>query len=213
MTPDEAGIRASLRAFPYRTAAAEAHPAPGGSEERGLRPAAVAVTVVAGPAVLLTRRTPSLRSHSGQFALPGGKADAGETSEVAARRELGEELGVWLSPEAVLGRLDDYPTRSGYVITPVVLWTGEHSGPLRPQQAEVAQVFRIPFADLDIEPQFVSIPESDRPVIRLPLARIGAGSGFLHAPTAAVLHQFREVVLHGRHTRVAHLEQPVFAWR
>jgi hypothetical protein len=69
------------------------------------------------------------------------------------------------------------------------------------------------FADLAIEPQFVAIPESERPVIRLPLARIGAGSGFLHAPTDAVLHQFREVVLRGRHTRVAHFEQPVFAWR
>lgn len=201
--PGEAGIRAALRAFPSRAA--------GGDPDT--RPAAVAVTVVEGPAVLLTRRTPSLRSHAGQFALPGGKADPGETSEVAARRELAEELGVVLPPEAVLGRLDDYPTRSGYVITPVVLWAGEHRGPLRPQRSEVAEVFRIPFRDLDIEPQFVRIPESDRPVIRLPLASIGAGSGFLHAPTAAVLHQFREVVLRGRHTRVAHFEQPVFAWR
>ncbi|MQA14541.1 MAG: NUDIX domain-containing protein [Pseudonocardiaceae bacterium] len=195
--PGRARIHAALRAFPRRAEAADGH-----------RPAAVAVTVVAGPAVLLTRRASSLRAHAGQYALPGGRADPGETSLQAARRELAEELGMELAPGAVLGLLDDYVTRSGYVITPVVLWAGDHTGPLRPREAEVAEVFRIPFADLDVEPQFVAIPESDRPVIRLPLR-----GGYLHAPTAAVLHQFREVVLGGRHTRVAHLEQPVFAWR
>jgi hypothetical protein len=115
---------------------------------------------------------------------------------------------MWLPPDAVLGALDDYATRSGYVITPVVLWAGEHGEPLHPNEDEVAEVFDIPFTDLDVEPVFVAIPESDRPVIRLPLR-----GGWLHAPTAAVLHQFREVVLRGRRTRVAHLEQPVFAWR
>ena len=45
-------------------------------------------------------------------------------------------------------------------------------------------------------------------MIQLPL--LGT---LVHAPTAAMLHQFGEVVLHGRPTRVAHFEQPVFAWR
>jgi 8-oxo-dGTP pyrophosphatase MutT (NUDIX family) len=193
-------IQETLRRFPRR-----------GSRRRGARPAAVAITVVSndgGPAVLLTRRADSLRTHPGQYALPGGRIDPGESAVDAALRELAEELGIRLTPDAALGLLDDYLTRSGYLITPVVVWAGELDQPPRPQEAEVAEVFAIPFHDLDVEPVFVAIPESDRPVIRLPLR-----GGWLHAPTAAVLHQFREVVLHRRRTRVAHLEQPVFAWR
>jgi hypothetical protein len=125
----------------------------------------------------------------------------------AALRELTEELGLALGRSDVLGQLDDYSTRSGYVITPVVVWAGR-VGRLRPNPAEVAAVYGIPVPQLDVEPLFVSIPESAAPVIRVPLM-----GRFVHAPTGAVLHQFREVVLHGRATRVAHLEQPVFAWR
>jgi hypothetical protein len=104
-----------------------------------------------------------------------------------------------LPPESVLGLLDDYETRSGFVITPVVAWAGEHSEPLH---LPVARVVVVAFADLDVEPVFVASGESDRPVIRLPLH-----GEWLHAPTAAVLYQFREVVLHRRRTRVAHLEE------
>jgi hypothetical protein len=84
----------------------------------------------------------------------------------------------------------------------VVLWLGQPP-PLVPNPAEVAE-----FADLDVTPQYVTIPESDRPVIQLPLL-----GRFVHAPTAAVLFQFREVAIRHRMTRVAHFEQPVFAWR
>jgi hypothetical protein len=83
-----------------------------------------------------------------------------------------------------------------------------HDGAFTPQEAEVARVHVVPLADLDVAPELVTIPESDRPVIRLPLL-----GGWVHAPTAAVVHQFSEVVLHGRGTRVDHYEQPVFAWR
>ena len=107
----------------------------------------------------------------------------------------------------MLGLLDDYPTRSGYVITPVVLWAGP-MGQLRPNPDEVASVHVATFADLAVEPRFVSIPESDAPVVQLPLF-----GHLIHAPTAAVLYQFRELALRGRITRVSHLEQPVFAWR
>ncbi len=195
----------ALRRFPRRGTRRNAW------RTRRARPAAVAITVIvgsSGPAVLITRRADSLRAHPGQYALPGGRLDPGESAPDAALRELAEDLGIRLPPESVLGLLDDYVTRSGYVITPVVVWAGECDQPLRPQETEVAEVFAIPFADLDVEPVFVAIPESDRPVIRLPMR-----GGWLHAPTAAVLHQFREVVLHRRRTRVAHLEQPVFAWR
>ena len=60
----------------------------------------------------------------------------------------------------------------------------------------------------DDSPRFVSIPESDRPVVQVPL-----GGDLIHAPTGAVLVQFRWVGLDGRlDERVADFEQPVFAW-
>ena len=178
----------------------------------GRRPAAVAVVVLSDEqgraCFLLTRRAASLRARARQWALPGGRLDPGETAAAAALRELEEELGLRLPPAAVLGLLDDYPTRSGFVITPVVMWGGRDVEPA-PNPAEVASVYRVPLADLDAPdvPRLVSIPESDRPVIQVPIL-----SSLVHAPTAAVLYQFREVVVHGRPTRVDHFEQPVWAW-
>jgi len=179
----------------------------------GRKPAAVALVLLADEegrgCFLLTKRAPTLRAHTGQWALPGGRIDAGESPPEAALRELYEELGLRLGDETVLGVLDDYPTRSGFVITPVVFWA-EASGPLAPNPAEVARVHHVPLEALDAPdvPRFISIPESDRPVIQLPI--LGA---LIHAPTAAVIYQMREVVSHGRSTRVDHLEQPVWAWR
>jgi 8-oxo-dGTP pyrophosphatase MutT (NUDIX family) len=178
----------------------------------GRRAAAVAIALSGdggdgGLAIWLTRRTSRLRSHPGQFALPGGRFDNGEDAVDAALRELQEELGVTAVRSQCLGLLDDYPTRSGYVITPVVVRVSDGQE-LTPNPSEVAEVHRIPLTDLDVTPRFLRIPESDRPVIQMPLV-----GHLVHAPTAAVLYQFREVVLHGRPTRVADLEQPVFAWR
>ena len=179
----------------------------------GRRPAAVAVVLLADDegraCFLLTRRTASLRTHARQWALPGGRIDSGESIEAAALRELREEVGVALEPTAVLGLLDDYGTRSGFIITPVVLWGGVHAD-LVPNPAEVAHVYRVPLAELDKPdvPRLIRIPESDRPVIQVPLLE-----SLIHAPTAAVLYQVREVVIHGRPTRVAHFEQPTWAWK
>lgn len=158
---------------------------------------------------LITRRAATLRKHTGQWALPGGRLDAGETAERAALRELHEEVGLVLDESTVLGALDDYGTRSGFIITPVVVWGGL-VGELIPNPAEVAKIFRVPLEDLEGPdvPRLISIPESDRPVIQLPL--LGT---LIHAPTAAVVYQMREVVVHGRATRVNHFEQPVWAWR
>jgi mutator protein MutT len=177
------------------------------------RPAAVAVGVVPGEdgsaAVLLTRRAAGLRRHGGQWALPGGRLEPGETLEMAALRELDEEVGLTLPPAAILGWLDDFPTRSGFVITPVVVW-GESAATFRPDPSVVAGLYLVPLGDL-LDPKNLvvqSIPESDRPVLALSL--LGT---LIYAPTAAVLHQFAEVAVAGRETRVAHYEQPVFAWR
>jgi 8-oxo-dGTP pyrophosphatase MutT (NUDIX family) len=179
-----------------------------------LKRAAVAIALVeAGDpldetAVLLTLRAAGLRAHRGQWALPGGRCDEGETPAEAALRELHEELGLELGEENVLGLLDDYPTRSGYLITPVVVWAGADAA-MSPNPEEVASVHRIALGDIEHADafDFVAIPESTRRVIRFRHA-----GQFIHAPTAALIYQFREV-LDGRNTRVAELEQPVFAWK
>src|SRR5215469_6283655 len=111
----------------------------------GRRRAAVALTVVEADdapgeaALLLTRRVDNLRSHGGQWALPGGRCDAGETPVDTALRELSEEVGINLDAGRVMGLLDDFATRSGYLITPVVVWGGADLA-LVPNPHEVASI-------------------------------------------------------------------------
>ncbi len=167
------------------------------------------VDVSGGAAFLLCRRASRLSSHAAQWALPGGRLDRGESVVDAALRELDEEVGVRLADTAVLGLLDDYPTRSGYVITPVVIWGGGRLDP-RPSPDEVVAVYRVGLHQLlrEDSPRFVAIPESPRPVVQIPL-----GNDLIHAPTGAVLLQLRWLGLEGCHDAVDELEQPVFAWR
>src|ERR1700721_3100060 len=166
------------------------------------------VDVSGGAAFLLGRRTSRLNSHPAQWALPGGRLDPGEDAVDAALRELDEEVGIKLAASAVLGLLDDYPPRSGYVITPVVIWGGGRLDP-RPAPDEVVAVYRVGLHQLqrDDSPRFITIAESPRPVVQIPL-----GKDLIHAPAGAVLLQIGGRGLEGRPGPVDELEQPVFAW-
>jgi 8-oxo-dGTP pyrophosphatase MutT (NUDIX family) len=207
---ESARFDAALRArVTHNLAALERHVVSAGQ----LRPAAVTLTLVMNESeeacFLLTRRSAKLAHHRGQFALPGGRVDPGETHVAAALRELREELGVALPEENVLGLLDDFKTRSGFVITPVVVW-GEGVAELAPNPAEVAIVYRVPLREL-YHPEVPRLSPSgvaEAPILSLPL--VGTE---VFSPTAAIIYQLREVALEGRSTRVHHYDQPLFAWK
>jgi 8-oxo-dGTP pyrophosphatase MutT (NUDIX family) len=171
----------------------------------GLRHAAVGVVLLPDPegraCFVLTQRLATLRRHSGQWALPGGRLEIGETPATAALREIHEEVGLDLPADAVLGRLDDFVSRSGHLISPHVIWAAEHAG-LVASPDEVRAVYRVPLDELD-HPGSLSLE---------PLLHFALMDTTVYAPTAAILYQFREVGLRGRDVHFGHIEQPFFAW-
>ena len=173
----------------------------------GRRAAGVAIGIVAAddPYVLLIKRA-SRGRNAGQWAFPGGRLEPGEDAVTAALRETEEEIGVAAEPSSVLGLLDDFVADSGFVITPVVLHLPGSTEPRR-NPDEVHSVHRIPLRRLasDDLPEWAQLPDG-RPLLRMPLRR----DVVVHAPTGAILWQFREVVLLDRPTRVADLAQPAF---
>lgn len=174
-----------------------------------LKEASVCVAITAGERleIILIERSADLRAHSGQWALPGGRRDRGETPEATALRELREELGIVVGPPDVLGRLDDYQTRSGYVISPFVIRCGPEVK-IQPNRQEVAAVFSIGLSDLLSHDRFVwfEIAETGRLSVKMSVR-----GGFLYAPAAAVLFQLRELMC-GRLIRVLEIDQPTFTW-
>ena len=194
--------------------------------QTGLKQAAVAITIVntqhnpdigglyfdksqtGKAALILTKRSAKLRKHAGQWALPGGLRERGESPEEAALRELEEEVGLRLDPDHILGRLDDYSTRSGFTITPIVVWGGSDRT-LVANPSEVASIHRIPLTEFmrKDSPILEDNLEGENPVLLMPV-----GNSWIAAPTAAMIYQFREVAILGREKRVAHYEQPYFAW-
>ncbi len=160
-------------------------------------------------ALILTRRSGGLRKHAGQWALPGGRLDEGETPEQAALRELSEEVGLTLESSSILGRLDDFATRSGYIMTPVVVWAGAARG-MQAAPDEVKSIHRIPLSEFmrADSPILEDVPHSPHPVLRMHV-----GNNWIAAPTGAIVYQFVEACVVGRATRVAHFEQPMFAWK
>lgn len=198
LTQLAAQVRANLASFERHAA----EPLP------GCRRAAVTVTVISHrgePHVLLTKRLARMR-NPGQWALPGGLVEGSETTVTAALRELDEEAGVRAANTDVIGLLDDFPTDSGFLVTPVVVMPGDSVRPVR-NPAEVHSLHPIPvrrLLDPDL-PRWRPQPGGGA-LLQLPLRR----GMVVHAPTGAILWQFRDVALLGRHTRVSGTTQPPF---
>jgi 8-oxo-dGTP pyrophosphatase MutT (NUDIX family) len=190
-------LPAELARFPRRAAAGE-----------GRRRAAVAITVLdvsTAPRVLLLKRA-ARGTNAGQWALPGGRLEPGEGPEQAALREAEEEAG--LRGARVAGALDDFVTDSGFVISPVVVLAPEPAA-LRRNPAEVHSLHPIALERL-LEPgvlRWAPVPGGPS-LLQLRLRH----DMVVHAPTGAILWQFRELLL-GRHTRVAAFAQPEWTRR
>jgi 8-oxo-dGTP pyrophosphatase MutT (NUDIX family) len=175
----------------------------------GQIPAAVAIVILTergAPIIPVFQRPTTMSRHPGQMALPGGRLHEGEDAEACAVRELAEELGLGVGAEDVLGKLDDFDTRSGFTMTPVVVWSGEGRNALNPSAAEVARLFLVPAPEL----REAVAAASQRPRDRFSLVLREVE---IFAPTAAILYQFSEVALDGRSTRVADFHQPSWTHR
>ncbi len=174
-----------------------------------LTPAAVALVVMEDggkPCVPIFQRTLGMSRHAGQMALPGGKLNAGETAVECAMRELHEELGLVVDRGDVLGKLDDFDTRSGFTMSPVVIWSVARLAELRPSKSEVKELMPIRLTELRAAVASAEPGASNEFSLKFRRVQV-------FAPTAAILFQFSEVALDGRPCRVADFHQPPFTHR
>ncbi len=162
-----------------------------------LKPAAVLVPILrreTGDTVLLTRRADTLRQHKGQISFPGGRRDDSDPSlAYAALREAEEEVGLAREAVELIGYLDDYPTFTGYCITPVVgVITGEFTP--RTDPGEVAETFELPLELVLDEHSFARkmFPSGG---MNLPFYELHYGGHRIWGATAGILHNLRKRVL------------------
>jgi 8-oxo-dGTP pyrophosphatase MutT (NUDIX family) len=154
-----------------------------------LRPAAVLVPVLRRPSglhVLFTLRSDKVRSHRGQISFPGGRREEDdETLAAAALREAEEEIALPPAAVEVIGYLDDYPTITKYMVTPVVgMVDGDPD--VRPCIDEVAEVFEVPLTFLLAEANFERKLFS-RSGINVPVMELNYGDWRIWGATAGML--------------------------
>jgi 8-oxo-dGTP pyrophosphatase MutT (NUDIX family) len=168
--------------------------------ERPGRAASVLLALLARPAglvVLLTERAAHLKDHAGQVSLPGGRIAEGETPAAAALREAHEEVG--LAPVAVdvLGSLDALLTGTGFAVTPVVGLITDAAFVPTPDPREVARVFELPLAHV-LHEGGITVDYFERHGARLRTYELRHEGFRIWGATAAILHDFREVILDER---------------
>lgn len=196
-------MRQRFDQFPRQSSVAGAEP---------IRRAAVGIVLAPNDdgacSYVFTQRALNLRRSAGQYALPGGMLDAGETAVDAVRREVAEEVGVELPADTLLGELDEFITLAGIAMTPVVLWSPSPIV-LQPAPDEVHAAWLVPIAELDHPEAPKMLRESHAPPETAPMIlRMPVRGEWINPPTAAVLYQFREVVMRGNIVRVDAVTQP-----
>lgn len=98
------------------------------------------------PSVVLTRRSATLSSHSGEVALPGGKWEPQDPDlATTALRETHEEIGVEPEKVQLLGALPTLQTYQGLTVSPFVGIIPENLSYI-PNQFELDAIFHVPLS-------------------------------------------------------------------
>lgn len=162
----------------------------------GLRPAAVLVPVVqraSGLQVLFTVRGNDLRHHAGQISFPGGSCESGDQNAVAtALRESQEEIGLDPAYVETIGYLDDYPTITGFRITPIVGLVADGIT-VAPDQVEVSEIFEVPLTQL-LNKNNYARKYLERKDIKLPYYCVTHGGHSIWGATAAMLWNMQDKI-------------------